>query len=253
MKLKDKIAVVTGGNSGIGKAIVKDFIEQGAKVTIMGRNQETLASTRAELGENVLTVCGDVKKLTDIDNLYAQTKKHFGNIDIIVANSGIVRGDYITKVDEACFDDVVSTNYKGSYFTVKNGVPFLNDNGAIVLISSVAAHRAVPNSSLYNSSKAAVSMLAKCFATDLADRGIRVNAISPGFIVTPAWKELAATEPNYQKKFNHFVPLKRFGTVDEIAKLTTFLVSDDASYITATDITADGGLEPFSDYFRHDD
>lgn len=222
MKLKNKIAVVTGGNSGIGKAIVEDFIKQGAYVAILGRNKVSLAELEKTFGKQLLAVCGDVTQSADLIRLYEQTQNQFGAIDIVVANAGISIRAHVSEVTEDLFDNIMNINCKGCYFTVKHSLDYLNTTASVLFISSIAAHVAPEDMSLYCSSKAAVSMLAKCFAKDLAHRKIRVNAISPGFIETPIWKQGLENDPQLFEKLGQKVPLERFAQAAEVAKLATF-------------------------------
>ncbi len=237
MRLANKVAVVTGGNSGIGRAVVTDLIAEGANVMVLGRNPDTLASLEKEFAEKVATVQGDVTNMADLEKLYSFTEERFGKVDIVFANSGVGGKRSVAEIDEEFFDHIVNINYKGCLFTVQKAIPYLNDNASIILNASIAAHRSILHHSVYSSTKAAVLSMAKSFAQDLADRGIRVNSVSPGFIETPIWNNIEACK----KSLSPFVSLERFGTAMEVAKAVTFLASDDAAYITGTDILVDGG------------
>lgn len=240
-RLQNKVAIITGGNSGIGKGIAKKFCAEGAKVVILGRNQKTLDQTKQELGENVLAIQGDVTNTADLKKLYETTLSHYGKVDILVVNSGVGERLHIKDVTEQKFDDMVNTNYRGAYFTVKYALDYLNQNAAIILIASAAAHVTMKRHSVYASTKAAIVKLAKNLAFDLSDRYIRVNSISPGYIETPIFDSRLELNPNYleEKKLN--IPLKRIGSPQDIANAALFLASDEASYISGTDLLIDGG------------
>ena len=231
-----KIAVVTGGNSGIGRAIAENFSNNGAKVAIFGRDQMKLAETQQSLNHS-LAVHGDICKMADIDNLFAKTHQQFGKIDILVANAGVADLRIVDDVDEAFFDEIVDTNYKGVYFTVQRALPYLNDGASIILISSMACHGGWRAHSVYSSAKAAVSMLARNFSADLIHRGIRVNAISPGYTDTPMYADQSLVT-----EISKSIPARRFAQPQEIAKMAAFLSSTDASYIIGQDIVIDGGV-----------
>ncbi|MCH9609131.1 MAG: 3-oxoacyl-[acyl-carrier-protein] reductase FabG [Chlamydiales bacterium] len=236
-QLEGKVAVVTGGNSGIGQAIAKKFDAEGAHVFIFGRNEKTLDETVDQL-KNGSGFVGDVRNLSDLEMLF----KNVGKFDILVANAGIASRVPLDQTDEALFDEIVETNYKGLYFTVRYALPFLNKGGNVLLMSSIAAHRGVEEMSLYCSTKAATSSLAKSFAADLVGRDIRVNALSPGYIMTPIFDPLPKTDPEFIKEREERVPMKRFGTPEEIAEAASFLCGPNASYITGSDLLIDGGL-----------
>lgn len=235
-KLDGKVAVVTGGNSGIGKAIAKKLDEQGAYVTIFGRDQQRLDQTVSEMKRGTAAL-GDVRNLKDLESLF----KSVGKLDILVANAGVGTKCLLDDVDEAFFDKLVETNYKGLFFTMKYAAPLLNNGGSVVLISSIAAHRGVTGHSVYCSTKAAVSSLAKCFASEYAKRKIRVNAISPGYIDTPIFDEILKVKPTILSDAAERIALKRIGQPDEIADGVLYLCSD-GSYVTGTDLVIDGGL-----------
>lgn len=240
-EFKDKVVVITGGNSGIGEAIAHKFDQEGAKVVIFGRDQNKLDRTCQELRQT-LAVKGDVKNLFDLDELFKKTTQKFGKIDVLIANAGIASRKHVSEVDEEFFDDMVTTNYKGVYFTVQKSLSSLNPGASIILISSLACHVGAPNHSVYSSTKAAVSMMARNFSADLIDRGIRVNAISPGFIETPMFDPVKADNPNSLIEIAQKVPVKRFGDAEEIADAALFLSSNKAAYIVGVDLVVDGGV-----------
>jgi NAD(P)-dependent dehydrogenase (short-subunit alcohol dehydrogenase family) len=232
---KNKVVIVTGGNSGIGRAIAEEFDKEGAKLVIFGRNKEKLDQVQKKL-RNSIAVAGDVCKISDLDNLFKVTSDKFGKVDVLIANAGIASRKPVDEVDEIYFDEMVNINFKGVYFTVQRAIPFLNNNASIVLISSMACHAGWPSHSVYSSTKAAVSMLAKNFSADLIQRGIRVNAISPGFTATEMYEKNFVTE--YKKR----IPTGEFAKPEEIAKAAIYLSSPDAISIVGTDLVIDGGF-----------
>lgn len=240
---KDKVVVVTGGNSGIGKTIAESFHAKGAKLGLFGRDQQKLNAVAEALAERVITVQGDVCQLTDIDKLYNEVNKAYGKIDVLVVNAGIAGGMKLEEVTEQHFDSIMNTNLKGTYFTVQKAVPFLNNKASIILISSMACHGGWPALSVYSAAKAAVSILAQSFSADLIGRGIRVNAISPGFTDTPIFEDRSIIP-----KAASLVPLKRFAEPQEIADAALFLAN--STYITGTDMLIDGGITTMRPQFR---
>lgn len=241
MEFANKVVVITGGSSGIGLAIAKKFDAEGAKVAILGRDQQRL-DLAATSFKNVLTFKGDVCKVSDLDHFYQEIQKKLGKIDILVANAGIAEMRPIQEVDEGFFDEMVNINYKGLYFSVQRSLPFLNRGASIILISSAAAHIGWPGHSVYSSTKAAVSYLARSFSADLIAQGIRVNAISPGFVDTPMFDETKTSSPETIEKLNEIIPAKRFANAEEIASAALFLASPRSSYIIGADLVMDGGL-----------
>ncbi|OGT42941.1 MAG: oxidoreductase [Gammaproteobacteria bacterium RIFCSPHIGHO2_12_FULL_37_34] len=242
---KNKVIVITGGNSGMGKAIAEKFNQQQAKLVIFGRRQTTLNEAKQTL-RDALVVQGDIKKMADIERLFKETKRAFGKIDVLIANAGIAARRAIQDVDEAFFDDIVDTNYKGIFFTVQRSLPYLKDGAAIILISSIASHWILPSHSVYSSAKAAVTTLARAFSADLIARNIRVNSISPGFIDTPIFDSIKKIDANYMRKRKKKIPIGCFGQSSDIAELAFFLASPKASYIVGADITIDGGVSEIS-------
>lgn len=245
MKLKDKVAIITGGNSGIGLGIAEEFKRQEASLVICGRDKKTLDEAQQQLGNDVLVVQADVSYLQDIDRLYERATQRFGKIDILIVNAGIGIFQPIEQVDEAAFDSLVNINFKGSYFTIQKALPHLNDGASVVLISSVAQSKGMAATSVYSGTKAALRSMARTLSVDLIERGIRVNVISPGPIETPAFAKLGVPPeqvPAMKEGFRQMVPLKRFGTVGEVAKAALFLASEDSSFIVGEEIQVDGGL-----------
>ena len=239
-KLKDKVAVITGGSSGIGLSAAKLFASEGAKVVIVGRNQDKLAKAKDEINNSaVLSIQADITRLTDIEKMYSKVNKKIGKIDILVANAGVVNSADVISVTEEFFDNIVNINYKGVYFTVQKAVSFLNRNSSVILISSVHAHMGIPGRSVYASTKAAVSQLARNFAADLSKRDIRINSVSPGFTRTPLLKNLSN---EHLGRITDKIAMKKLATPEQIAQTVLFLASNESDYITGSDFIIDGGL-----------
>src|SRR5437868_2410872 len=244
-KLEGKIALITGGNSGIGLATAKRFVNEGAYVFITGRRKSELDAAVKEIGKNVTAVQGDVAKLDDLDRLFAQIKKEKGKIDILFANAGIAKYAPFGAITEELYDSIFDINVKGVLFTVQKALPLLPDGASVILNASIVASKGFSSNSVYSATKAAVRSFARTWTTDLKDRRIRVNAISPGPIDTPGLNKLmASSEASRQRMaaISTIVPLGRLGTPDEIAKAVVFLASDDSSYITGTELFVDGGF-----------
>jgi NAD(P)-dependent dehydrogenase (short-subunit alcohol dehydrogenase family) len=244
-KLEGRIALITGGNSGIGLATAKEFVNEGAYVFITGRREAELAATKKQIGKNVTAIQGDMSNLDDLDRLFAQVKKEKGKIDIVFANAGVARYAPLGAITEDFFDSIFDINVKGVLFTVQKSLPLLRNGASIILNASIVASKGLSSNSVYSATKAAVRSFARTWTTDLKDRRIRVNAISPGPIDTPGLSELlASSETGEQRKkmISNTVPLGRFGTPEEIAKAVVFLASDDASYITGIELFVDGGF-----------
>ena len=241
-KLEGKIALITGGNSGIGLATAKQFVKEGAYVFITGRRDPELASAVKEIGRNVTSVQGDASNLGDLDRLFAQIKREKGKLDIVFANAGGAKFARLGKITEEHYDALFNSNVKGLLFTVQKALPLMPNGASIILNASIAASTApLPEWSIYNATKAAVRSFARTWTTDLKDRHIRVNAVSPGYIDTPPWHSMEAAD-EVMNGISRTIPLGRFGTPDEIAKALVFLASDDASYITGTELFVDGGF-----------
>src|SRR6267142_2099070 len=244
-KLDGKIALITGGSSGIGLATAKRFVSEGAYVFITGRRESELAAAVTQIGRNVTGVQGDVSKLGDLDRLFAQIKREKGKLDIVFANAGVARFAPLGKITEQLYDSIFSINVKGLLFTVQKALPLLPDGASIILNASIVASKGLSMNSVYSATKAAIRSFARTWTTDLKDRRIRVNAISPGSIDTPGLSDLLASSDAGQQRLQMIhssVPLGRLGTAEEIAKAVVFLASDDSSYITGTELFVDGGF-----------
>ena len=245
VKLDGKIALITGGTSGIGLATAKQFAAEGAYVFITGRREAELASAVRDIGRNVTGVQGDVASLNDLDRLFAQIKREKGHLDILFANAGIAKYAPIGTITEEFFDTIFDINVKGVLFTVQKALPLLSDGGSIILNASIVASKGLPANSVYSATKAAVRSFARTLTTDLKARRIRVNAISPGVTDTPGLNQLLESSDigkQRRQMFSGAVPLARFGTPDEIAKAVMFLASDDSSYVAGTELFVDGGF-----------
>jgi NAD(P)-dependent dehydrogenase (short-subunit alcohol dehydrogenase family) len=244
-RFEGKTVVITGGNSGIGLATAKLFHEEGAKVAISGRDQKTLDGAVKTIGNGTLGVKADVSKAGDIDKFYAQVKEKLGKIDVLFANAGIAKFAPAADSSEQLFDETFDINVKGLYFTVQKALPLLNDNAGIILNSSVVSTKGYVGSSIYAATKAAVRSLARTFAAELVDRGIRVNVVSPGPIETPILSKGGmpqAAVDDFAENVKNRVPMKRLGKPEEVGHAVLFLAGSDASYITGVDLNVDGGL-----------
>ncbi|MFL5744361.1 MAG: SDR family NAD(P)-dependent oxidoreductase [Niastella sp.] len=243
-RLRDKVAVITGGNSGIGYGIAQEFKNEGAKGVIVGRNQKTLDSSVAQLGDNFIAINADVTNLADLERVFAAAAEKFGKIDIVVANAGAGAVGTVASIGEADFDQAIDLNLKSVYFTVQKALPYMNDGGSIILIGSNAAHRAYANFTLYGAAKAAVIYLAKAFSSDLLDRKIRANVITPGTTDTPAFDKFVPAEQMeaVKKHFADQMPIGRIGQPSDIGKTAVFLASDDSSFMLGAELLVDGGM-----------
>jgi len=244
-KLEGKVALITGGNSGIGLATAKQFVNEGAYVFITGRRDPELARAVKEIARNVTGVQGDVSNLGDLDRLFAQIKEEKGKLDIVFANAGVAKYASFGTITEEHYDSIFNINVKGLLFTVQKALPLLPDGASIILNASIVASKGFSSNSVYSATKAAVRSFARTWTMDLKDRRTRVNAVSPGFTDTPGLSDLLASAEVGEerlKMISNSVPLGRFGTPNEIAKAVVFLASDDSSYITGTELFVDGGF-----------
>ncbi len=245
-RLQNKVAVVTGGNSGIGLSSAQAFINEGAKVVIFGRNQNTLDTALESLGENAIAVKGDVTSDADLDALYATTVQRFGKIDVIFVNAGIAEFVPLEDVTDDHFDKHFDINVKGAFKTVQRGLDSLNDNASIILTTSITNQVALPGgASVYSATKAALRSFARTFSRDLLERGIRVNAISPGPIATPIFSRMGLPDEAVdavEGQLASSVPLQRMGEPREIADTVVFLASNESSFIVGAELVVDGGM-----------
>ena len=244
-KLEGKIALITGGNSGIGLATAKRFVNEGAYVFITGRREPELAAAVKDIGRNVTGVQGDVSNLADLDRLFTQIKQEKGKLDVVFANAGVAKYAALGEITEELYDSIFGINVKGMLFTVQKALPLMPDGSAIIVTSSIVGSKGLGANSVYAATKAVARSFARTWTTDLKHRHIRVNAISPGSIDTPGLNGLLGSSPageQRRKMIYAATPIGRFGTADEIAKAAVFLASDDASYVTGIELFVDGGF-----------
>jgi len=244
-KLAGKIALITGGNSGIGLATAQRFVAEGAFVFITGRRQEELDKAVQLIGGSVVGIQGDVSNLADLDRIIATIKEQKGRLDVLFANAGVAEFLPLEAVTEPHYDYQFDINVKGTVFTVQKALPLLPDGATIVLMASIVGSKGSAGSSIYSATKAAIRSLARTWTSDLQARRIRVNAISPGPVETPGLNNLAGTpeeRAQFKAQMLSVMPLGRMGESDEIAKAVLFLASDDSSFITGIELFADGGM-----------
>jgi len=240
-----KIALVTGGTSGIGLAAAREFVEEGAYVFITGRRETELTAAAADIGRNVTAVQGDVSKTVDLDRLFDQIGREKGRLDVVFANAGVARYGALGSISEELYDAIFDVNVKGLLFTVQKALPLLSDGASIILNASIVGSKGLPSNSVYSATKAAVRSFARTWTTDLKSRRIRVNAVSPGSIDTPGLSGLLASSAAGQeraKMMSNSVPLGRFGRPEEVAKVVAFLASDRSSYVAGAEVFVDGGF-----------
>jgi NAD(P)-dependent dehydrogenase (short-subunit alcohol dehydrogenase family) len=245
-RLEGKVAVVTGGNSGIGLSTAKRFAEEGAKVVITGRDQKTLDAAVKIIGGDVVAVQSDVSKLADIDKLYKTVSQKFGKIDVLFANAGVAKFASFAESSEVLYDEIFDINVKGVFFTIQKALPLLSEGASIIINSSVANQTGFPNAGIYSATKAAVRSFARTLTNELADRKIRVNVVSPGPIVTPIFGRTGLSQDmidDFSKMLMDKVPVKRFGQPEEIANTVLVLAGPESSYIAGVDLQVDGGME----------
>ena len=244
MTMQNKIAVVTGGNSGIGLATAKEFKAQGARVIIMGRNSSAVAQAASDIGGDTLGLTADVSRLTDLDRAFQAIKEKFGRVDVLFVNAGIAKFMPFSDVTEEFFMEQTATNVKGAYFTAQRALPMLSEGASVIFNASTVAHFGMPGSSVYSMTKAALLNLVKTLAVELAGKKIRVNAVSPGPIETPIFGKLGMPKEALDQVAAGLVaqvPLGRFGKDTEIAQAVAFLASDRAQFITGSELLVDGG------------
>jgi NAD(P)-dependent dehydrogenase (short-subunit alcohol dehydrogenase family) len=244
-KLENKVAVVTGGNSGIGLATAKLFAGHGAKVTITGRNQATIDSAVAEIGNGAKGFVSDTADLNSISTSYQKVADTFGKIDVLVVNAGVFIAAPLAEYTEEMFDQTSDINFKGAFFSVQKALPYLNDGASVIITSSTVAEMGMATISAYAATKAAVTSLAKGFSAELVDRNIRVNVLSPGPIDTPIFGRNGASQEQVDGTKAHFaakVPAKRLGTSEEMAEGFLYLASDDSKFMVGSELLLDGGI-----------
>ena len=244
-KLDGRVALVTGGNSGIGLATAQEFVAEGAYVFITGRREAELAAAVKEIGKNVNGIRADVSNSGDLDQLFSRIKNEKGKLDIVFANAGVAKYAALGHITEELYDSIFDVNVKGVLFTVQKALPLIPEGGSIILNASIVGSKGLPANSVYSATKAAVRSFARTWTTDLRDRHIRVNVVSPGSTDTPGLSELfGSSEVGQQrlKMISSLVPLGRLAKPKEIARAVVFLASDDSSYITGTELFVDGGF-----------
>jgi NAD(P)-dependent dehydrogenase (short-subunit alcohol dehydrogenase family) len=243
-RLEGKVAVVTGGNSGIGLASAKRLAEEGARVAISGRSQKTLDEAVKIIGNGVLALQSDTSKLPEIDKFFAEVAKKLGKIDVLFVNAGIAKFLPMSAVTEEHFDEQFNTNVKGAYFTVQKSVPYLNDGASVILNTSIVSTKGSANATVYSATKAALRNLARTASTELLIRKIRVNAVAPGPIETPIFGRTGLPKEaidEFSKQIKESNPMKRFGRPEEVAAAVAFLAAPESSYITGVELNVDGG------------
>ncbi|HUU71703.1 MAG TPA: SDR family oxidoreductase [Burkholderiales bacterium] len=244
-KLQDKVAVITGGTTGIGQAAARLFHEQGACVYITGRNEKTLAEAQKNLPAEIVAIRSDASRLEDIDALAAEIKEKAGRIDVLYVNAGIAKFLPFESITPEIFDEMFNINFRGAYFTIQKLLPLMGEGSSIVLTTSIAADLGMATSSAYGATKAALSSLARTLSNELAPRAIRVNEVSPGPIETPIYGKLGMPQDQvegFKGMMSDLVPVKRFGSAEEVAKAALFLASSDSSYLLGSKIRIDGGF-----------
>lgn len=243
-KLDGKVAVITGGNSGMGLAAAKLFVHEGAKVVITGRDQAALDAATREIGDGGDAFRSDISKVADLEALSAHVKEKYGRVDVIFANAGGGRPGAFEQVSEDDFDFTVDTNLKGTFFTVQKLVPLMTAGGSVILNTSILASQGRGGFSVYAASKAAIRSLARSLTAELSAKGIRTNALAPGQIDTDIMRKVGMSDDmidQVRQQASAQIPMARTGTAEEVAKVVLFLASDDSSYVTGVELSVDGG------------
>ncbi len=245
-RFENKNVLITGGNSGIGLATAKAFIQEGAKVVITGRNAETLSSAQKELGPSLLAFRSDVSNHEDLNQLFTQIQSQLGRLDVVFINAGISNSNPIEKVTEEIFDQLVNTNFKAAFFTAQKSIPLMSQGGSLIFNASVLSVLGFPGSNIYSATKAAVRSLARSFSSEFLAQGIRANVVSPGPVDTPIWERNSGVPADQKEKrklaLSEHVPMKRLGTPEDIANAVLFLASNESAFIAGSDLFVDGGM-----------
>ncbi|MCY0994834.1 glucose 1-dehydrogenase [Nannocystis sp. ILAH1] len=241
-RFENKVVVITGGSEGIGLATAKLFAAEGAHVYVTARRQDRLDEAVNEIGQGAVGVQGDAAKLADLDRLYERIERDHGRVDVVFANAGISESGPIGGLEEAHFDRVFETNVKGTVFTVQKALPLMKAGGSVILAGSGAGSKGLPALSIYSATKAAIRSFARTWTTDLKTRGIRVNVVSAGMIMTPGMQKYLQHTPGAEAAIKAMTPLDRLGTPDEVGKAVLYLASDDASFVAGVELFVDGGV-----------
>lgn len=241
-RFENKVVVITGGTDGIGLTAAKLFAAEGAHVYVTGRRQERLEEALDEIGHGAVGVRGDVGDMADLDRLYAEVKRGHGRVDVVFANAGISESAPIDAIDEDHFDRVFGINVKGTVFTVQKALPLMSAGGAVVLAGSGAGSKGFANLSIYSATKAAIRSFARTWTTDLKSRGIRVNVVSPGMVLTPAMLTYLQNNAGAEEWMQQTIPFGRLAQTEEIAKAVLFLASDESSFVGGDELLVDGGF-----------
>jgi len=244
-RLQDKTAVITGGNGGIGFATARLFKAEGARIALIGRDSETVQRSVSAVGDDCLGFAGDVSSLESLNEFYARVKARFGTIDVLFANAAVSGRLPIEQVSEPFFDQIMNTNVKGVLYSIQGALTLFRQGASIIVNSSINNQIGQPGAAVYSASKAAVRSLVRTFAVELALRGIRINAVTPGLIDTEIKGRIGISNENMKivrEQMAQAVPMKRMGTPEELARVVLFLASDDSSYMTGTEVVVDGGL-----------
>jgi len=239
----DKVVAITGGSDGIGLATARQFAREGAHVYVTGRRQDRLDLAVAEIGHGAVGVQGDVARPADLDRLYARIRADHGRLDVVFANAGISESAALGDIDEGHIDRLFGTNLKGLVFTVQKALPLMAAGGSVVLAGSAAGSKGLPALSIYSATKAAIRSLARTWTTDLKDRGIRVNVVSPGMVLTPAMETYLGATAGAEQALRQMIPLGRIGQADEIAAAVLFLAAPESSFVAGAEFFVDGGVE----------
>ena len=240
-RLKNKKAVITGGNSGIGLAAARAFVREGAQVLLTGRAQKMLDQAVASLGAEAFGVKADIRRNEEIDRIFNKARECFGTLDVVVVNAGVAPRAPLPAITEEHFNEVVSVNFKGALFTAQKALPLLGKGGSLIFTTGAADELGIPGSAVYSATKAAVRSMVRTMAAELAPRGIRVNAISPGPVETPIWERMGVSQAQLDDRIVPTIPMGRLGKPEEIAEAFVFLASNESSYMTGSEIFIDGG------------